>query len=168
VALTPRPRPAAPVAATPPTEPRAPEAPLPSFTMAVHDGVGQVIMLVPASATDAEVTNLIHAIRSAGKRSDGDSIRRFFPPTTPRGSRGPYGIIQLWVMSDAQWATPARLKMYLSTDATAEYEREFANRVRAYYLHPIAGPEYGSIGFRVQGPHHPGMEYKTPNYKQLF
>src|SRR5690348_14368179 len=78
----------------------------PSFKVPVQTGDGRVILLVPANTTDSDLANLVNALRAARK---GASLERFFPPTTPRGSKGPYGIVEVFVMSDATWATAPRL-----------------------------------------------------------
>src|SRR2546421_12129995 len=99
----------------------------PSFKVAVHSRDG-VVLLLPASATDSDLANLLNALRTARK---GGSLGTFFPPTTPGGSKGPYAAVQVFVMSDATWATTPRLKAFMNprTSGTSEEERDFARRV---------------------------------------
>ena len=133
----------------------------PSFKVAVHSRDG-VILLVSASTTDSELANLLNALRTAKKNG---SLAGFFPPTTPGGSKGSYAAGQVFVMSDATWATASHLRAFINPPpaGTAEAEKEFARRVRAYYLHPLTGQEFGSIGYDDQD-----LPYKMPNYKRLF
>jgi hypothetical protein len=132
----------------------------PAFKVAVHSGDGRVVLLVPASATDSDLANLVNALRAAGKAG---TLRNFFPPTTPRGSKGPYAAVEVFVMSDAAWATAPRLKAYMDPRTTSEAAKAFASRVRAYYLYAIGGQEFGSVGYDSED-----FRYKTPNYKRLF
>jgi hypothetical protein len=133
---------------------------LPAVKVAVGGGDGRVVLLVPARTTDAELVNLVNALRNA--RRDG-SLVNFFPPTTPRGSSGPYGVVEAFVMSDAAWATAPRLRAFMDPHGSGEAANEFGRRVRAYYLLPMGGQEYGSVGYED-----PDTRYKTPNYKRLF
>jgi hypothetical protein len=132
-----------------------------SFKVAVHSTDG-VVLLVPANATDSDLAKLLNALRTARK---GGSLGTFFPPTTPGGSRGPYAAVQVFVMSDATWATAPRLKAFMKppTSSISAAEKDFARRVRAYYLYPLTGQEFGSVGYEDQD-----IRYKTPNYKRLF
>jgi hypothetical protein len=133
----------------------------PSFKVAVHGRDG-VVLLVPASTTDSDLVNLLYALRAARK---GGKLGAFFAPTTPGGSKGPYAAVEVFVMSDVAWATESHLRAYMHPPATGtpEAEKAFVNRVRAYYLYPLTGEEFGSIGHEDQD-----LRYKAPKYRRLF
>jgi len=134
---------------------------LPPFKVAVHDHAG-IILLVAATTSDSDLVNLVNALHAA--RATG-SFKAFFPPTTPGGSKGPYAAADVFVMSDPVWATPAHFEAFMDPPAssTPAQEKEFARRVRAYYLASVNAPDTGSIGYEDQD-----LGYKTPNYRKLF
>jgi hypothetical protein len=66
-------------------------------------------------------------------------------------------------MDDADWATAPRLKAYMNLRGSSQADKEFARRIRAYYLHSLTGQEFGSIGYEDHD-----SRYTTPNYKRLF
>ena len=121
-----------------------------------------VILLVPAEATETDLTKLIGALRTA--RATGSFIR-LFPPTTPNGSYGPYAGVELFVISDPNWATVPRLQSFMNpkTGGISATEREFWSRVLAHYFYTsIAKQEIGTIGFEDEG-----HQY-TAKYKKQF
>jgi len=131
-----------------------------SFKLAARDSTA-VILLVPASATEADLTDMVNALRTA--RGKG-SLGTFFPPTTPGGSKGPYAAV--FVMSDPVWATTPRLKAFSNptTSDISTAEKEFGKRVRAYYFFTtvIKFQESGTLGYEDEG-----HQYTT-RYKKLF
>jgi hypothetical protein len=132
----------------------------PTFRVAVSAPRGPVVLLVPPSATESDLANLVNLLHEAKKSG---SFGKFFPPTTPGGSKGPYAAVEVFVMSDAAWATLAHVNAFMDGNGSEASQREFARRVRAFYLSPLTGKEVGSIGYEDQD-----LRYKTPNYKQLF
>jgi hypothetical protein len=121
-----------------------------------------VILLVPTDATEADLTKLVSALRSA--RAAG-SFLKFFPPTTPNSSYGPYAGVELFIMSDPSWATTPRLQSFMApkTNAISATEKEFGSRVRAHYFFTsVAKQEIGTIGFEDDG------YMYTARYKKLF
>ena len=122
-----------------------------------------MILLVPASATEADLTNLVSAIRTARIKG---TLATFFPPTTPKGSKGPYVAAAVFVMSDPGWATTPRLKAFSNptTSGISAAEKEFGKRVRAYYFFTTPGQfqEFGTLGYEDEG-----HQY-TATYKKLF
>ncbi len=149
-----------------PTESKGAAATTPSnlvsFNVAARSSTA-VILLVPASATEADLTNLVNALRTA--RGEG-ALRSFFPPTTPDGSKGPYVAGAVFVMSDPVWATTPRLNAFVNpmTSSISAVEKEFGKRVRAYYFFTMAFEfqEAGTIGYESEG-----HQY-TATYKKLF
>lgn len=110
----------------------------------------------------ADLTKLVGALRTA--RATG-SFNKFFPPTTPNGSHGPYAGVELFVMSDPGWATTPHLQSFMNpkTSEVSATEKEFGIRVRAQYFFTfIAKQEIGTIGFEDEG------HLYTARYKKLF
>jgi hypothetical protein len=141
---------------------KATSSDLVSFKVAARDSTG-VILLVPASATEANLTNLVNALRTG--RGKG-TLGTFFPPTTPGGSKGPYAAAAVFVMSDPVWATTPRLKAFSNptTSGISAAEKEFGKRVRAYYFFTAIAQfqEFGTLGYEDEG-----HQY-TATYKKLF
>jgi hypothetical protein len=127
-----------------------------SFKVAARDST-TVVLLVPASVTEADLTNLINALRTA--RGKG-TLSQFFPATTPGGSGGPFFAVVVFVMSDPVWATTRRLKEFIAEEPS---EKEFGKRILASYnFSGFTKQESGAIGYMYGG-----RQY-TPQYKKLF
>jgi hypothetical protein len=134
---------------------------LPSFKVAARY-LTATILLVPPNTTDADLTNLVNALRSARR---GGSLAKFFPPTTPKAPKGPFTVVMLFVMSDTAWATIPRLKAFVdpSISQISAAEREFGRRVLAYYFFTgLANQEFGTLGYEDEG------HTYTKNFKKLF
>jgi hypothetical protein len=144
------------------TAPPSRESPsnLASFKVAAQSSTA-VAVLVPSKTTEEELTQLINGIRKA--RTDG-SLSQMIPPTTPGGSRGPYAIVAVFVMSDPAWATTPHLKSFINpTSAISAAEREFGKRILAYYYFTsLSNQEQGTIGYADEGHRY------TTTFKKLF
>ena len=131
------------------------------FKVAAQSGTAMVL-LVDRTSTDEDLTRLVRAVQKA--RAEG-TLPDLIPPTTPGGSRGPYAVINLFVMSDPQWATAARLNSFInpSSAGISTSEREFGKRVLAYYFFTSLGnEEEGSLGYASE-------DHKyTAKYVKLF
>jgi hypothetical protein len=122
---------------------------------------GRLSIVVPPDTTDAQLAALINRFRTA--RASG-SLAQLIPPTTPRGNRGPYAAVEIFVFSDPAWATAARLNAFMhpTTRGITAGEKAFGAHIRAYYLAPLAGDEFGSIGYESDG-------YKySADFRKLF
>ena len=126
------------------------------FKVAVHNST-TVIFLVPPNPTEADLTKLVNALRTA--RANG-SLAKFFPPTTSGGSKGPFAAVVVFVMSDPKWATPSQLASFVAEEPS---EKEFGKRILASYsFFSSPDQESGTIGYEDHG-----HQY-TPKYKKLF
>lgn len=133
---------------------------VPSFKVVGKDSAALSIV-VPADITEAQLVALINGFRVA--RANG-TLAKLIPPTTPNGSRGPYAAVEVFVFTDEVWATSARLRAFRNpqTSGISASEKAVGANIRGYYLHPLTGAEFGSIGYEDQG-------YKyTAIYKKLF
>lgn len=120
-----------------------------------------VALLVPKDASNAQLKALILALRKA--RQD-NALSKFFPPTTPKGSAGPYGIVVVYVYSDPAWATSASLKR-CTTDVRGDTPAyaDCSRPIRAYYLFGAApANEEGTVGYAE------GKRVYTKHYEKLF
>lgn len=120
-------------------------------------------LLVPAKTTDAELKKLIFKFREARVSNE---LSRLIPPTTPKGSKGSYAVVDIYVFSEEIWASSEKLGKFIRTSMKSksdrEFSREYANHIRAYYFYSIpASEETGSIGYDD------GMD-RSKKYKKLF
>ena len=74
-----------------------------------------LVLLVDRRVTDDDLTALIRAVQKA--RADATLVN-LIPATTAGGSMGPYAIINLFVMSDAKWATQPRLREFINPSSS--------------------------------------------------
>jgi hypothetical protein len=142
-------------------QPKATAAAFPPFKVAGHDSTAFTIVVAP-STTEQQLTALINGFRAA--RANG-SLNQLIPPTTARGSKGPYAVVMLFVMSDPRWATSQRLHAFINptTSGISAAEREFGKRVLAYYYYTYIGnQDIGSLGYEAEGHRY------TAKYKKLF
>ena len=133
---------------------------VPSFKVVGKDSAALSIV-VPADVTEVQLVALMNSFRAA--RANG-TLAKLIPPTTPNGSRGPYAAVEIFVFTDEAWPTSTRLHAFRNpqTSGISASEKAFGANIRAYYLHPLAGEEFGSISYEDQG-------YKyTAIYKKLF
>ena len=159
------------VPTTPAQDAQPPTSNTAAATVTAHDVVPSTvaarfstaaILLVPAQTTDTELTTLLNALRAA--RTNG-RMGKFIPPTTPTGSKGPYGIVMLFVMSDPAWATTERLEAFVNptTSEISATEKQFGKRVRAYYYYTaLVDEEIGTIGYESEG------HTYTRTYERIF
>ncbi len=130
----------------------------PAFKVAGRDSTALTV-LVPPPTTQVQLAALLNKFRTA--RMNG-TLATLIPATTPRGSKGPYGIVMVFVLSDPTLATSQRLHAFINnprTNGISASDQAFAKSIRAYYYYSALGPhEEGSIGHE---------EYTT-TYKKLF
>lgn len=131
---------------------------IPSFKVAGRDSTALSIA-VPPDTTEAQLAALVNNFRAA--RMNG-TLAKLIPATTPKGSRGPHGIVMIFVFSDPAWATSERLHAFINnprTSGISSSDKTFGQKIRAYYYYTALGPhEIGSIGH----------EDYTSTYKRLF
>jgi hypothetical protein len=64
-------------------------------------------LLVPEGTSNEQLKALVLALRQARREN---RLSELLPPTTPRGSKGPYGIVVVYVYSEPEWADPDALR----------------------------------------------------------
>jgi len=138
--------------------------PVPAFTVAARDIPPALALLVDPAVTDAQLEALVNALRHA--RETG-TLATMIPPTTPAAPNAPYGMVQIYVLSDPAYATDARLRAFVhpatTGDTLSPFEEAFGSRVRAFYFYIAqGGHEVGSIGLDEDG-----YRYGT-TYRKLF
>jgi hypothetical protein len=139
---------------------KPPSAGLPPFRVVGHDATALSIVVDPSTPVP-QLTALINAFRTA--RAKG-ALGTLIPPTTPKGNKGPYAVVVVFVMSDAQWATTQRLHAFTNPTSSgiSAAEKEFGKRILGYYFYTSLGNgEEGSLGYDGDG-------LRTANYKKLF
>lgn len=115
-----------------------------------------VNVLVNKNTNNNEIKALIIRFREARASSTLGSIN--IPPTTPGGSKGPYGIIQIFVFSESEWSD---INKYIRTEKDLAYTKKWNKHVRGYYFGGI-GQDLGMVGFKEDG-----VVY-TKDYVEIF
>jgi hypothetical protein len=133
--------------------------PLPSFTLNAQV-MRSFALLVPEGTSNDQLKALVLGLRQARREN---RLSELLPPTTPRGSKGPYGIVVVYVYSEPEWASPEALRKCINASATTPLYTECGRHVRAYYFYG-AEPENeeGSLGYAE------GKQVFTKNYQKLF
>jgi hypothetical protein len=103
---------------------------------------------------------LIFALRGARRQN---RLGELLPPTTPGGSKGPYGVVIVYVYEDPEWATAVGLEKCVNASADTVLYVECGRHVSAHYFY-AAQPEHeeGSVGYAE------GKQVYTKNYRKLF
>ena len=118
-----------------------------------------VALIVPKSATKQQLYSLIMDLRKAKQENN---FARLIPPTTPRGNRGPYFVVTVFVLDDPKLATSDSLDKFIQGDEKAPFAKRFANGIRAYYYYTgLSNEEQGSLGYS-------DSQVKTKSYEKLF
>jgi hypothetical protein len=117
-------------------------------------------LLVPSETPSEQLKHLILALRQARREN---KLGQLLPPTTPGGSRGPYGIVDVYVYSEPEWATVAALQKCLHASANTPLYVECGKHVRARYFYGLQPEdEEGSVGYAE------GKRIYTKHYQKLF
>jgi hypothetical protein len=117
-------------------------------------------LLVPSETQNEQLKNLVLALRKARQEN---KLGQLLPPTTPGGSKGPYGIVVVYVYSEPEWATVAALQKCVNASANTPLYVECGKHVRAHFFYG-AQPETeeGSVGYAE------GKQIYTKHYQKLF
>ena len=151
-------------------EPTAPAPPAPLQQQAasavpfkvIGKEESSVVIVVPPATTEAQLVALVNAFRAA--RAAG-TLATMIPPTTPGGSNGPYGGVQVFIFSDPAWASTARMHSFIfaNTPKSTGSNKVFLEKIRAYYYYTSYGEhEVGYIGFTDMN------EDTSSTYRLLF
>lgn len=136
----------------------ADKAALPKFEVG-GTTTSTVSLVVPKSSTDEQLSALVREFQKAKQENN---FARLIPPTTPRGNRGPYFIVTVYVLDDPTLATADNLDRFTRSDYKEPFSKKFANSVRAYYYFTEqSNIEEGSLGYG-------DSQMKGKNYKKLF
>lgn len=147
------------------TSPRVSAQVLPSFEVVGRDFTSLSIV-VPSNTTKEQLKALILGFREARKNN---SFRKMnIQPTTPRGKKGDYGIVMIFVFTEPEWASEDKLKKSAKVPSDDPFYKEYSKHIKAYYYYavaPIGAPpnlEEGSIGYAENG------RIFTPTYEKIF
>jgi hypothetical protein len=103
---------------------------VPPFKVSAQNA-NEVALLVDKHVTRAQLKTPVLALRKARQENQ---LGRLIAPTTPRGSRGPYAIVVVYVYSDPEWATPDALRRgNQASFGTPSFDKCSAS-VRAHYF----------------------------------
>lgn len=132
---------------------------LPSFKV-TGQHMTNVALLLPKDTSSEQLKMLVLALRKARREN---RLGQFLPATTPRGSKGPYGIVVVHIYSEPEWATTDALRKCVNASANTPFYTECGRHVRAYYFY-AAQPENeeGSVGYAE------GKQVFTKSYQKLF
>jgi len=140
------------------------EKDIPSFEIVGIYKKSTFSIVVPKGTSNQQLINLIYEFKKA--RED-HYLNKYFPPTTPGGSKGDYAAIFIYVFSDKPKATNTLLEKYMEGSTFSESDKVFgqkyAENVSAYYFyHFLNNQEFGCLGLR-------DIDVKsTKKYKKLF
>ena len=117
-------------------------------------------LLVPRETSNEQLKALVLTLRKARRDNRLDQL---LPPTTPGGSKGPYGIVVVYVYSEPDWATVGALQKCVNASANTPLYDECGRHVRAHYFYAAQpGNEEGSVGYAE------GKRVYTKDYQKLF
>jgi hypothetical protein len=120
----------------------------------------EIALLVPKSASAEQLKAIVLALRDARREN---RLGALLPPTTPSGTRGPYGIVVVYVYSEQRWATAEPLRKCANAVAGTSLYKDCGAHVRAHYFYTaISRDEEGSLGYAE------GTTVFTKPYQKLF
>ncbi len=142
-----------------------------SRTVNVLPEYNAVAVLVPPDTTDEQVAQLLQRFKKA--RQD-ETLPQYIPPTSKGDKLGSHAIADIYVFSEAEWATADSLLAlargpHSPPDPRKKDGRTFAEtigRVRGHYvinLHEAEHRDRASIGYADED-----GQFHGPNYKELF
>jgi len=150
-------------------EPTAPASPAPPQQQAASAVPFKIIgkeeynlsIVVPQATTDEQLVALVNSFRAA--RAAG-TLATMIPPTTPGGSNGPYGGVQVFIFTDPAWASTARMHSFnfATTSKATGSNKVFLEKIRAYYYYYDV-TEVGSIGYGFLN-----EDMRNSSYRLLF
>jgi hypothetical protein len=118
-----------------------------------------VSLIVPKTTSNEQLTALVRDFQKAKQENN---FARLIPPTTPKGNRGPYFVVTVYVLDDPKLATADNLDRFTRADSKEPFAKKFANSVRAYYYFTaLSNEEQGSLGYG-------DYQLKGKNYQKLF
>lgn len=134
------------------------------FSVVAEEGPA-VTLVVDRATPDDQLVALLKMLRTMRAKN---ALSSLFPPTTPTMPDGPYQVIIVYVMDNADWATAARLQAFVNprTSSISADEKAFGSHVLAHYY--FTAPfrktplEEGTIGFMDEG-----YQY-TETYRKVF
>jgi hypothetical protein len=130
----------------------------PSFKV-IGKHKGSFSVLVPATTAQADLAQLVFAFKKARA---GNGLSKMLPLSSAKEA---FSVLEIYVFTDEIWASPQRLKKFISTNlhqTDEKFQKEYATHVRAHYLYSVAGDqEEGSVGYNN------GIE-NLKNYKRLL
>ena len=124
--------------------PRSLKQDLPAFSVGAQ--VGPAVMILVDKGTRREgLRALVLAFRAAREQG---RLGELIPPTMPKGRRGPYAIVDVYVMSDPTWADEGHLSRAVSHNVTDDFSASFDARTLATYVLSQTGglSELGGLG----------------------
>ncbi len=131
---------------------------IPSFRV-VGKHKGSFSILVSPATSQAELAQLVLAFKAARSASH---LSKLIPLSSVKEV---FSVLEVYVFTDEIWASPQRLKKFISTNlhqTDEKFPKEYATHVRAHYLYSASGDqEEGSVGYNY------GIE-NLKNYKRLF
>ena len=108
-----------------------------------------IALLVPKNTSNEQLKALVLALRDARREN---RLGALIPPTTPGGTRGPYGIVVAYVYSDPRWATSESLRKCTNASPRSSLYADCGGHVSAYYFYTaMSREEEGSLGYAEGG-----------------
>lgn len=133
-----------------------------------------VSILVSPKTTNEQLKALLQAFRVAREQ---DAFQNMDPPIIRGSIRGDWVVVMIYVFSNPNWGSQAKLKQFLSPknlgskNERLNFVKSFARNVRAYYYYiynALSGEpfiEEGTIGYCTSSY---GEKITTRDYKRIF
>jgi hypothetical protein len=137
---------------------------LPAFIMVGNYQNTALSLLVPVETTKEGLKALIFEFRKA--RQEG-RLPQMIPTTTKGGALGDYAVMDIYVFTQAAWASQTRLqrfiRMSLKRPDDIRFSEEYSGHIKAYYFYSaITKEEQGSIGYDGGG------RMRSRQYEKIF
>lgn len=133
-----------------------PEAPAPFKVAAQYET--NLALVVPKETSNGQLRTLVFTLQKARREN---RLGQLLPPTTPGGSRGPYGVVNVYVYTEPNWATAAMLEKCVNGLGGTALDVECGRHIRAYYSSNWIGTELGGVGWADE-------HVRTKDYEELF
>lgn len=121
-------------------------------------------LLVSKTISRAQLQSLVFKIKEARRSGQ---MANMIQATTPGGAMGNYGVVDIYIFADSQWATSEKVRRFINSSMARASDRafssEFIRNVKAYYFYSsLTSEEEGSIGYDGGG------KQRSAYYKKLF
>ncbi len=122
-------------------------APLPQFKVAGTYKKTILTLLVRPETSREEIKRLLLGLSAAANTKSLDKLG--IPATTPGGSYGPHGIVNIYILKDPKLASTQSLSRYMDSDEGSKHDTAFVQAVVGEYIFSrVINQERASLGMK--------------------